>query len=163
MSWRNCSTKHGPFGSRSDQAHVAPQDVEELRQLVDVGVPQPVSDPGAPRVVVRGPDRAGLALGVAPHAAELDDPEPAAPLPDPLLAVEDRTARGQQDGQRDHREERSEAQESEYGDDRRRPAAWPRGLDRSARSYGETGAGKATPHAGISRDRVADRREMCPG
>ena len=104
------------LGPRADQAHLAPQDVEELGQLVDVGVPEPVADAGAAAVVVRGPDRAGLAFRVGAHAAELDDPEPPPPLPDPLLGVEDRPARGQKDGQGDDREQRGEDGESQTGD-----------------------------------------------
>ena len=43
-------------------------------------------------VVIGGPDRPGLAFGVAPHAAKLDDSEQPAPLPDPVLGVKDRPA-----------------------------------------------------------------------
>ncbi len=61
---------------------------------------EPVADAGAAAVVVRRPDRAGLALGVGSHAPELDDPEPSPSLADPFLRVEDRPARGHKDGQR---------------------------------------------------------------
>ena len=91
---------------RPDQAHVAAQDVEELGQLVDIRVAEPIADPSASGVVIEGPDRARLPLGIAPHAAELDDGEEPSPLPDPLLLVEDRPARGDQDRQGDDREQR---------------------------------------------------------
>ncbi len=96
----------GAFGSGPDQPHVTLQDVQELRKLVDVRVPQPIADPGAAAVVVRGPDRAGDALGVGAHAAKLDDAEETTPLPDSLLRIEDRPAGCDQNGYSHGEEER---------------------------------------------------------
>ena len=63
-------------------------------------------------------------LGVAPHAPELEHPEEPPPLPDPLLRVEDRPARGDEDQQRDDQEQRREQDQAEQRRRRRRPAAW---------------------------------------
>src|SRR5262245_56187596 len=88
----------GALGPGTDQAHIAPQDVEELGQFVEVGVPQPVADAGASAVMIRRPDRPGFTLCITSHAPELDDTKPPTPLSHPLLGIEDRTARSQEDG-----------------------------------------------------------------
>ena len=95
---RNSATKLGRSGLGPTSPMSPLMHVEELRQLVDVGVPEPVADPGAAAVVIRGPDRAGLAFGVGAHAAELDDAEEPAPLPHAFLGIEDRAPGGDQNG-----------------------------------------------------------------
>ena len=64
-----------PFGTRADQAHVAHQDVEELRQLVQASAAEKGPETGAARVVFLSPDGPGLLLGIDAHAAELEHAE----------------------------------------------------------------------------------------
>jgi hypothetical protein len=109
--------EHWSFGPGAHQAHIAAQDIEELGQLINVGVPEPVSDAGATAVVIRCPDGPCFLLGIAPHASELDDPESSSPLPHPLLGIKNRPARCQQNGHGNDREKRSQDQKSEGGED----------------------------------------------
>ena len=92
------------LGPRADQAHVSAQDVPELRQLVDLGLPQEVSDARDSRVAAHRDPRADL-RGVVDHGAELEHGErpevpPHAPLAEEhgARAVEpDRDGRDQED------------------------------------------------------------------
>ena len=84
--------EHGPLGPWPHEAHITLQDVEELGQFIDVGVPQPLADARAAAVMVGGPNRARLTLGVGSHASELDDAEPPAPLPHAFLRVKNGAA-----------------------------------------------------------------------
>src|SRR3546814_1310283 len=61
--------------SWADDAHVATQHVPELRQLIQPGLADEAPDPGDPVVVFSSPTGHAIALGVGPHATELDDPE----------------------------------------------------------------------------------------
>ena len=63
------------------------------------------SDPRHAIVVVFGPDRRAL-LGVDPHRAKLAEREQPAVLADALLAIEDRPARFEADGQRRQQHDR---------------------------------------------------------
>src|SRR5262249_58518160 len=58
---------------RPDQVHVAAQDVDELRQLVEPEPPQPVADARDPILILLDPFRR-RPDGAAP-GAELDEPE----------------------------------------------------------------------------------------
>src|SRR5687767_170180 len=106
----------GPLRARAHHVHLAPQHVDQLRQLVEAELAQPAAQSRDPAVVLAGPDRPGTALGVQRHGPEFIDPEGAAadvlpapgivgavaggPLiqPDPGLGVDDRASRGQLDG-----------------------------------------------------------------
>src|ERR1700722_4779171 len=48
------------FRTRSDEAHLAPQHVPELRQLVEPGEADETADAGHPMVAVHRPDRCAL-------------------------------------------------------------------------------------------------------
>src|SRR3546814_10972876 len=78
--------------SWADDAHVATQHVPELRQLIQPGLADEAPDPGDPVVVFSSPTGHAIALGVGPHATELDDPEELAVFTDAILAVQDRRA-----------------------------------------------------------------------
>jgi N-acetylglucosaminyl-diphospho-decaprenol L-rhamnosyltransferase len=160
-----------PLGSWANQAHLALEDVEELGQLVDIRPAQPGADPGTAVVGGRGPDRPGCPLGVALHASELEHLEEPPPLPDPLLHVEDRPARGDQDDRRDDQEEgRKQEKTSEGGQEvdaslrHAVPAPGSRGADRGdvRRGVGQDVA------AGVGRDpvdanvRVGDDLDLAP-
>ena len=116
----------GPLGARADQAHVAAEHVEELRQFVDAQQPDDVAHPGDPAVVGRGPLRLAVFLGIGAHAAELGDLEVLAVVAHPLLAVEDRPAAfqldgdgGQQHHRGGHQDQHQRAQDVEDALDRR--------------------------------------------
>src|SRR5215204_792554 len=83
----------GTFWSWSDDRHVAAQHVPELRQLVEVEPAQEAADPGSARVVVSGPDGAGVVFRAHVHRAELVDVERLAVETHPLLLVEHRAGR----------------------------------------------------------------------
>ena len=67
--------------ARPDQAHLAPEDVPRLRQLVNVPAPEHPADRGDARIPRSREHGAGAGLRAPAHGAELDDPEhpPAAP------------------------------------------------------------------------------------
>src|SRR5581483_11571633 len=76
-----------PLGARTDHRHVAAQDVEELRQLVERGAADEFADLRHARVADRR-EASAVLLRVGAHRAELEDLERLAAAPDPLLAVE---------------------------------------------------------------------------
>src|SRR5438045_2221562 len=91
-------------GPGTDETHLAPQDVDELGQLIERGAPQKASDTRDARVVGELEQPAGLVevnqlglepLGAVDHRAELDDREALAVAPDPRLPEEHGAARGQ--------------------------------------------------------------------
>src|SRR5262245_52707922 len=90
----------GSLRSGTDQAHVAPQHIEELRQLVKTPAPQESAQPRPARIVGSRPHRPGLSLGVHPHRAKLQHSEASSVDAHSLLAVQHGTRRGELD--RDH-------------------------------------------------------------
>src|SRR5205807_6443412 len=83
------------LGAGADDAHLAAQHVEELRQLVDGVAAHEAADAGAPVLALDSAD-AGVAGGeldrpgvfADAHAPELGEVERAATAPDAALAVE---------------------------------------------------------------------------
>ena len=114
-----------PLRPRAHQRHVAAQHVPQLREFVDVGPAEQPADRRAARVVVARPDRAGLALRVLVHGAELVNRERLAVQSHPLLPVEDRTGRRAADQERDQSEWNRQAQQG-----RRRQHDVQRALDK---------------------------------
>ena len=49
----------GPLGARTDEAHLADEDVPELRQLVEATLSQEATDLGDARIVLLREDSAG--------------------------------------------------------------------------------------------------------
>lgn len=77
-----------PLGARADERHVAPKNVVELRQLVEVKLAEPVAQARDARVAVdAGPNRAGAGFGIDPHGAELIHGEDATAAADASLLV----------------------------------------------------------------------------
>src|SRR5260370_9387983 len=64
------SDEFRPLRARADDRHIAPQDVEQLRQLIHVELAQPSSDGRNAGIVLLGPDRAAVSLVLGPHGAE---------------------------------------------------------------------------------------------
>lgn len=61
------------LGPRADERHIALEDVEDLRQLVDAQLADDPPDARDARVARAARDHAAVSLGVDDHAAELDD------------------------------------------------------------------------------------------
>jgi hypothetical protein len=85
-----------PLGPRPDEAHVAPEDVPELRQLVDARLAHERAVSRHARVVLHGPHGA-IPLRILVHRAELDHLELPPALAYALLPVEQRPPRLQPD------------------------------------------------------------------
>src|SRR5262249_18311987 len=89
------------LGARPDKAHLAAQNVDELRDLVDAGPADEISYPGDTRIAFLRPLRRAILLGVLPHRTELDDLECAPVLAHSLLRIKDRSRRFEFDGESD--------------------------------------------------------------
>ena len=90
----------------ADDAHVARQDVENLRQLVDAGPADEASYPGDAIIVPFGRAMPCTIGTVDPHAAKLLDTEHLIAPSDPGLREQDRAWRVALDQQRDDDEQR---------------------------------------------------------
>src|SRR6185503_1027506 len=106
--------------ARTDQAHLAAQHVDELRELVERRPPQEPPDARDPRVVgdlekaarLVAVEQLDLALlGVAAHGPELDDPEAGVAATDACLPEEDVPRGAALDEEGDRREQRGEREE----------------------------------------------------
>ena len=86
------------LGTGAHNRHLALQDVEELRQLVETDGADDAADCGDARIVLLSPHRARADLGIDAHGAELVDREQRVIQADTSLAVEHRSGGG--DGQR---------------------------------------------------------------
>src|SRR6185437_2646842 len=84
------------FWSRPDDRHIAGQDIDELRQLVELAFPEEHPQLGDPGVGTYRKRRAG-AIGAYDHGAELIDTESATVPSDPLLTEENRATTVQLD------------------------------------------------------------------
>jgi len=107
-------------------AHLAAEDVDELRELVQAGLAEESAQRGHPGVVLHlEQDAAGglvlplqlaeLLLGVDDHRPELEDPEQPAAMAAAELAEEDRARRIQADQDRDHDHHGGQQQEADEG------------------------------------------------
>ena len=83
-------------GTRTDDGHVAAEDVDELGQLVDAGLADELAYPRLAGIMERGLQAVGI--GIDPHGTELVAPELTAVEPRTLLPEEDRTGRRELDG-----------------------------------------------------------------
>src|SRR3954470_16171080 len=108
------------------QAHVPPQHVPELRQLVEAEAAKEPADRRHPRIALQLEDRAvhlvevhqlaAAVLGVRHHGAELVEGEGAAVQPTAGLPEEDLAPLGELDRQRDHPRDRQPEEEEEPGE-----------------------------------------------
>jgi len=78
----------GAFRPGTDQAHVTPQDIEKLRQLIDARAAHEPANPRNPIIPRRCPDWPPICFRVLSHAAELQQGKAAAVQPDTLLPIE---------------------------------------------------------------------------
>src|SRR5262249_30855878 len=111
-----------PLRPRANEAHLALQHVDELRQLVNPRAAEKPPDAGHARVVDRGPFRLAVRLRLADHAAELQQPELLTPRADALLAVDDWGPALERDCQRgDHHDRRRKREEHERNEQIEQP------------------------------------------
>src|SRR5947208_16246667 len=83
----------GPFRARTDQAHVALEDIPKLRQLVDPQFPQPAPNRRYARIILAGVNIGCLLVQVPhEHRAELVCSENVTFAPDPQLSEDRGTA-----------------------------------------------------------------------
>ena len=87
-------------GARTHDGHVAPEDVDELGQLVDAGLADELAHTRLARVVERGLQ--AVAVRIDPHGAELVAPEVVAVEPRAPLPEEDGAGRRELDGDADN-------------------------------------------------------------
>lgn len=106
-----------PFGSRANEAHVAVEDIENLRQFVEPGGADKFADFGNARVVFGSQLGTGIFFGIDAHGTELIDLIFLAKAADADLAVEDRTAVTEFDGQGDGNGERQGADSGDASQD----------------------------------------------
>jgi hypothetical protein len=90
----------GDAGTRSDEAHVAAEDIEELGKLVEFPPAQQAADAGE-ALVADGGDAGVPRGGGFEHGAEFEDGEGLSVAPDALLQEEDGAAAGSADGDGD--------------------------------------------------------------
>ena len=148
---------------RPDEAHLAPQRVDELRQLVDREPPQNSPDPRHPRVVadleqrarrlVRVLERALLRRCARDHRAELQHPELALADADPAVDVEHGPSRVELDRKRDEQPER----QAEHDDQTRCRPRRTRASPSSPTPSGSVGAGRRAARRGPARTRPSGR------
>ena len=74
----------------ADKTHVAPNDVDQLRQFVQAQPPHEPSDRGSSDIIRRREDRASLRFGIGDHRPKLVERKEAASLTNPVLPVQDR-------------------------------------------------------------------------
>src|SRR5579864_995791 len=89
------------FRSRTDDAHVPSQYVEELGKFVEICFPQQNTYRRPSWIVVAGPTRIPFLAASYPHGAKLQHAEHAAVEPDTLLDEKDRTRARHFNGERD--------------------------------------------------------------
>ena len=98
-----------------DDAHVALEDIEKLRQLVERPGADETAHPRSTRVVALRPLRSALVLRPHFHRAELENAERLSIETHAHLAIENRTAILQPDGQGDQQHERREDEKRRAG------------------------------------------------
>src|SRR3974377_52059 len=94
---QEASDKVGPFGAGSDHAHIAAQNVKELRNLVEARLPPETPHPCTAGGGLDRPSAVAFANCVDPHGTEFIHQKRSSVQTDPLLAEEHRSFRGQLD------------------------------------------------------------------
>ena len=105
----------GAFRARADEGHLAGEDVEELRELVDGGFPDEAADAGDTWVAWDGPALLFVGFGLLHHGAELVHHERLVVKADTLLLEDDRARRGELDEDRDDEHDRAEEGDADEG------------------------------------------------
>ena len=107
-----------PLGAGADEGHVTLEDIEQLRQLVEMMLPDEFPDLREPRIILTGEERRTVFFGIGTHRPELVDPERPSEPSDSLLTVDGRTAVFDLDGKIDYQEERGKNDQADGRDDK---------------------------------------------
>ena len=105
-----------PFGAGSHKAHIALQNIEELRQLIDTHLSDDPSHLGDAGIILRGRNGA-VPLGISFHAAELQDLKFLHILCMTFLPEKDRTAVFKFDTDRSDQHNRRQYDDKQQGQD----------------------------------------------
>lgn len=97
------------FGTGTDDAHVALQNIPQLRQLVQAEAAQDTAH-GSDTIIIVAGKLGAISLCVNPHGAKFHDAKRASALPDTVLPKQDGTGRADTD-----QEGRHEAQRNGHG------------------------------------------------
>src|SRR5579864_7466145 len=117
VEWNLCGQpidKLRPLRARADGAHFALEDVEELREFVEVGSAQKAPDPRRPGVIPPRPN-GGSVFRVPNHRANLVCAKDSPALAHSFLNIKDRAARIEIDRRRDERQDHGKTEEAEKG------------------------------------------------
>src|SRR6185295_8133581 len=99
----------------TDEAHIATQHVPQLWQFIKAETAQVLSGACAARISGYGPDRTQVAFGVLLHGSKFDDGERSAIQPDADLPIQNRSAIGHTNGERNDRQQRRENNQRRRG------------------------------------------------
>ena len=102
----------GDLGAGADEAHLANEDIPELRQFIELEFAEEPAQAGDARVAVPGHTGACF-LRIHRHGPEFEDEKGLAPLPDSQLTKEDRAGVGELDRQGEQEEERAQRRQAE--------------------------------------------------
>lgn len=103
----------GTLRARADEGHLAGEDVEELRELVDGGFPDEAADAGDARVAWDGPALLFVRFGLLHHGAELVHHKRLVVKADALLLEDDRARRSELNEGRDDEHDRAEEDDAD--------------------------------------------------
>src|SRR5579864_2199055 len=100
--------------TRSDQAHLSAQNVEQLWQLIQSEFPDETAQPRNARIAIFGPPRPAL-FRALPHGTEFQDLEGSPAQPNPLLAEKYRPSTLHQNGNRHRNHQRQRQGNQDQG------------------------------------------------
>ncbi len=127
---------HRPQGPRSDEAHFALEDVQQLRQLIQGEGAKHPAERRDPIVLGRRLYRAHSRLGVLAHGPELEAGEEPSPPPHALLGIEDGPAGLRRHGCGHNEPAPGARARARTGKAGCRKRAWRSGTSRTSRSLG---------------------------
>jgi len=104
------------FGAWADEAHIAAEDVEELRELVDFGLAKPKTERRDARIASGG-EQCTFAGGSRAHAAKFQNVERLFEAASAELTKDCRAGTRQTHGDGDEYKQRAEKEQTERGDD----------------------------------------------
>src|SRR5215813_4692824 len=104
-------------GSGTDEAHVAAQNAENLRQFVQSGRSQDAPHTSDALIILPGGSQPKFLIGIRYHCSKFQDLKFFSEPPPPLLAIEDGAAVFELNGDRDEESYRSRERDHYRGDE----------------------------------------------
>jgi hypothetical protein len=123
------------FRARADEAHVAGEDVEKLRELVDFGFAEPAAEGSDAGISRSGEERAGMERSGA-HGAKFEDAKGLLLEAGACLREEGWAGAGEADGDGNDEQKRAEDEEAEGGGDGVEPAFGEAGVESGSHDDG---------------------------